>query len=178
MQKSSLTLDNEFLKYCEINNIDNPEMLAKEIFQKGFAIIKYGETPNGLRNQNTIIEKEIIKEVIVEKFIDRIVEKPIEIIKEIIKEVPVEVIKEVMVEVIKEVPFEIKGDTQIITKEIIKEVMVDKIVEVINTDEVNRLTEENKKLKEDLDKITSSLEGLGRRGKLMKDSNMSSLYDE
>ena len=170
MQKSSLTLDNEFLKYCEINNIDNPEMLAKEIFQKGFAIIKYGETPNGLRNQNTIIEKEIIKEVIVEKFIDRIVEKPIEIIKEIITKVPVEVIKEV--------PFEIKGDTQIITKEIIKEVMVDKIVEVINTDEVNRLTEENKKLKEDLDKITSSLEGLGRRGKLMKDSNMSSLYDE
>jgi uncharacterized protein (UPF0335 family) len=162
MQKSFLTLDNEFLKYCEINNIDNPEILAKEIFQKGFAIIKYGETPNGLRNQNAVIEKEIIKEVIVEKFIDRIVEKPIEVIKEIIIEIPVEVIKEV--------PFEIKGDTQIITKEIIKE--------VINTDEVNRLTEENKKLKEDLDKITSSLEGLGRRGKLMKDSNMSSLYDE
>ena len=162
MQKFSLTLDNEFLKYCEINNIDNPEILAKEIFQKGFAIIKYGETPNGLRNQNTVIEKEIIKEVIVEKFIDRIIEKPIEVIKEIIIEIPVEVIKEV--------PFEIKGDTQIITKEIIKE--------VINTDEVNRLTEENKKLKEDLDKITSSLEGLGRRGKLMKDSNMSSLYDE
>jgi uncharacterized protein (UPF0335 family) len=162
MQKSFLTLDNEFLKYCEINNIDNPEILAKEIFQKGFAIIKYGETPNGLRNQNTVIEKEIIKEVIVEKFIDRIVEKPIEVIKEIIIEIPVEVIKEV--------PFEIKGDTQIITKEIIKE--------VINTDEVNRLTEENKKLKEDLDKITSSLEGLGRRGKMMKDSNMSSLYDE
>jgi hypothetical protein len=162
MQKSFLTLDNEFLKYCEINNIDNPEILAKEIFQKGFAIIKYGETPNGLRNQNTVIEKEIIKEVIVEKFIDRIVEKPIEVIKEIIMEIPVEVIKEV--------PFEIKGDTQIITKEIIKE--------VINTDEVNRLTEENKKLKEDLDKITSSLEGLGRRGKMMKDSNMSSLYDE
>jgi uncharacterized protein (UPF0335 family) len=162
MQKSFLTLDNEFLKYCEINNIDNPEILAKEIFQKGFAIIKYGETPNGLRNQNTVIEKEIIKEVIVEKFIDRIVEKPIEVIKEIIKEIPVEVIKEV--------PIEIKGDTQIITKEIIKE--------VINTDEVNRLTEENKKLKEDLDKITSSLEGLGRRGKMMKDSNMSSLYDE
>ena len=166
MQKSYLTLDNEFLKYCEINNITDPEKLAKEIFQKGFAIVKYGEIPNGLKGQNTVIEQEVI----VEKFIDRIVEKPIEIIKEVIKEVPVEVIKEV--------PFEIKGDTQIITKEIIKEVMVDKIVEVINTDEVNRLTEENKKLKEDLDKITSSLEGLGRRGKLMKDSNMSSLYDE
>jgi hypothetical protein len=174
MQKSSLTLDNEFLKYCEINNITDPEKLAKEIFQKGFSIIKYGETPNGLKGQNTIIEKEIIKEVIkeviVEKFVDRIVEKPIEIIKEVIKEVPVEVIKEV--------PIEIKGDTQIITKEVIKEITVDKIVEVINTDEVNRLTEENKKLKEDLDKITSSLEGFGRKGKLMKDSNLSSLYDE
>lgn len=150
MQKSYLTLDNEFLKYCEINNITDPEILAKEIFQKGFAIVKYGEIPNGLRGQNTIIEKEVIREVIVEKFIDRIVEKPIEVIKEIIKEVPIE----------------------------IKEVTVDKIVEVINTDEVNRLTEENKKLKEDLDKITASLEGLGRRGKMMKDSNMSSLYDE
>jgi len=162
MQKSFLTLDNEFLKYCEINNITDPEKLSKEIFQKGFTIVKYGEIPNGLRNQNTVIEKEIIKEVIVEKFIDRIVEKPIEVIKEIIKEIPVEVIKEV--------PIEIKGDTQIITKEIIKE--------VINTDEVNRLTEENKKLKEELEKITSSLEGLGRKGKLMKDSNLSSLYDE
>lgn len=170
MQKSFLTLDNEFLKYCEINNITDPEKLAKEIFQKGFTIVKYGEIPNGLRGQNTIIEKEVIKEVIVEKFIDRIVEKPIEVIKEVIKEVPVEVIKEV--------PIEIKGDTQIVTKEVIKEVTVDKIVEVINTDEINRLTEENKKLKEDLDKITSSLEGFGRKGKLMKDSNMSSLYDE
>jgi hypothetical protein len=170
MQKSFLTLDNEFLKYCEINNITDPEKLAKEIFQKGFTIVKYGEIPNGLRGQNTIIEKEVIKEVIVEKFIDRIVEKPIEVIKEVIKEVPVEVIKEV--------PIEIKGDTQIVTKEVIKEVTVDKIVEVINTDEINRLTEENKKLKEDLDKITSSLESFGRKGKLMKDSNMSSLYDE
>jgi hypothetical protein len=170
MQKSFLTLDNEFLKYCEINNITDPEKLAKEIFQKGFTIVKYGEIPNGLRGQNTIIEKEVIREVIVEKFIDRIIEKPIEVIKEVIKEVPVEVIKEV--------PIEIKGDTQIVTKEVIKEVTVDKIVEVINTDEINRLTEENKKLKEDLDKITSSLESFGRKGKLMKDSNMSSLYDE
>ena len=47
MQKSYLTLDNEFLKYCEINNITDPEKLAKEIFQKGFAIVKYGEIPNG-----------------------------------------------------------------------------------------------------------------------------------
>jgi hypothetical protein len=158
MQKSSLTLDNEFLKYCEINNITDPEKLAKEIFQKGFTIVKYGEIPNGLKGQNTVVEKEVIKEVIVEKFIDRIVEKPVEIIKEVIKEVPVE----------------IKGDTQIITKEVIKEVMV----EVTNSDEINRLTEENKKLKEELEKITSSLEGLGRKGKLMKDSNLSSLYDE
>jgi uncharacterized protein (UPF0335 family) len=52
------------------------------------------------------------------------------------------------------------------------------MVEVTNSDEINRLTEENKKLKEELEKITSSLEGLGRKGKLMKDSNLSSLYDE
>ena len=47
MPKSSLTLDNEFLKYCEINNITDPEKLAKEIFQKGFTIdsIRDAEIP-------------------------------------------------------------------------------------------------------------------------------------
>ena len=78
-QKNNLILDNEFLQYCEINNIDNIEKLAKETFNRGFTILKYGETPFG--NQKV---KEVIKEV--------------EKIVEVIKEVPVEVIKEVIVE--------------------------------------------------------------------------------
>ncbi len=165
-QKNYLTLDDEFIKYCELNNIDNPEKFAKEIFQKGFNIVKYGEVPFGFAGKEKIVEKEVIKEVIVEK----IIEKPIEVVKEVIKEVPVEVIREV--------PVEIQGETQIITKEVIKEVPVEKIVEVFNNDEINSLKEENIKLKTELENITKSLEGFGRKGKLMKDSNLSSLYDE
>jgi hypothetical protein len=94
-KKSSLTLDNEFLLYCEINGIENIEKLAKETFERGFSLLKYGETPTG---NSTIKEKivEVIKEVIIEK------------------QLPPE-IKYVDREVIKEVPIQVKGDTQIIT---------------------------------------------------------------
>lgn len=49
-KKFSLMLDDEFLNYCEINNIDNVESLAKKIFQRGFTIEKYGETPTIIKN--------------------------------------------------------------------------------------------------------------------------------
>lgn len=174
--KYSLTLDNEFIRYCELNNIENPEVFAQQVFQRGFTIIKYGETPKGFNSNERIVEKEVIKEVVVEKIVEKevIKEVPVEVIKEIVKEVPVEVIKEV--------PVEIKGDTQIVIKEVIKEVPIEKIVEVtkevINDDEVKRLTEENKKLQEELNNITASLENFGKKAKFMKDSNLSSLYDE
>jgi hypothetical protein len=168
-QKNYLILDNEFLKYCELNKIHDVQKFAQDIFQKGFTIIKYGETPMGFSSEK-IVEKEVIKEVPVEKVVEKIVE--------IIKEVPVEKI----VEVIKEVPVEMKGDTQVIIKEIIKEVPVEKIVEVtkevFNNEEILRLQEENQKLKSELEKITTSLESFGKKGKLMRDSNLSSLYDE
>ncbi len=48
----------------------------------------------------------------------------------------------------------------------------------IKDDEITQLKEENQKLKDELNTITKSLEGLGKKGKLMKDSNLSSLYDE
>ena len=93
-KKCSLTLDNEFLLYCELNNIDDTDKLAKETFERGFSLLKYGETPTG---NSTIKEKivEVIKEVIIEK------------------QLPLE-IKYVDREVIKEVPIQVKGDTQII----------------------------------------------------------------
>ncbi len=125
-QKNYLTLDKEFLKYCELNKIHDTQKFAQEIFQKGFTLIKYGETPMGFSSEK-IIEKEVIKEVI--------------------KEVPVEKIIEV-------------------TKE------------VVNNDEILKLKEENNQLKSELEKIKASLETFGRKGKLMKDSNLSSLYDE
>jgi len=199
-KKTSLTLDKEFTQYCELNNIADPDKLAKQVFERGFSLLKYGETPNGLKSDTKIIEKEIIveKEIIkeVEKIVEKKVEVPVEVIKEIIKEVPVEVIKEIRievpVEVIKEVPIEIKGETQIVNKEVIKEVRVEVpieiikevqvpvevIKEVINTDEINSLREENTKLKEQINTITKSIEGFGRKGKMMKNSNMSSLYDD
>jgi len=51
------------------------------------------------------------------------------------------------------------------------------IKEVVNDSELEKLREENTKLKEELDKITSSLSNLNK-AKYLKNSNLSSLYDE
>jgi len=169
-QKNYLTLDNEFIKYCELNKIDNPQEFAEKVFKKGFNIVKYGEVPFGFKNGEKIVEKEVIKEIIKEIPIDRIIEKPIEIIREVVKEVPVEVIKEV--------PIEIKGDTQIVVREVIKEVPIEKIIMVKNEEELNVLKMENEKLNLELKNLTKSLESIGKKGKFMKDSNLSSLYGE
>jgi hypothetical protein len=168
-KKSSLTLDNEFLLYCEINGVENIEKLAKETFERGFSLLKYGETPTG---NSTIKEKivEVVKEVIVEKqlppeikYVDR----------EVIREVPVEKI----VEIIKEVPIQIKGDTQVITKEIIKEVPVEKIVEITNNNEIERLLKKNSELETELGNIKTSLEKFNK-ATYMKNSDLGSLYSE
>ena len=160
IQKNYLTLDNEFIKYCELNSIENPEQYAEEVFKRGFNIVKYGNTPFGFDTSEKIVEKEVIKEII----------KPIEVIKEVIKEITVEVVKEV--------PIEVKGDTQIVIQEVIKEIPVEKIIEVKNDIELNALRDENERLKSELNNLTKSLESLGRKGKFMKDSNLSSLYGE
>jgi len=44
-KKLSLILDNEFIEYCKLNNIENIEMLATEIFKRGFTLLKYGNAP-------------------------------------------------------------------------------------------------------------------------------------
>ena len=142
--KSTLILDNEFIQYCELNKIVNIEKLAKETFNRGFSLLKYGETPNGNRTKEIVeVQKEVIKEIKVE--VEKIVEVPIEVIREVIKEV----IVEVPVEVIKEVIVEKKGKTKTVTKEVIKEVPVEKIVEVIkevtNNEEIEKLMKENEK---------------------------------
>jgi hypothetical protein len=169
--KSTLTLDNEFIQYCELNNITNIEKQAQDTFSRGFTLLKYGEIPNGNKT------KEIIKEVIVEKIVERIIEVPVEVIKEVIKEVRIEV----PIEVIKKVIVEKQGKNRTITKEVIKEVPVEKIVEVVkevvNNEELDRLTKENENLRFELDRLTKSLEKIGK-AKFMKNSDMSSLYDE
>jgi hypothetical protein len=189
-KKFTLTLDNEFSQYCELNNIKDVNKLGTETFNRGFSLLKYGETPYGQRTKEIVeVPKEIIKEIIVEKIVERIVEVPVEVIKEVIKEVrievPIEVIKEVIVEkkgktktvtkeVIKEVPVEVKGEPQVIIKEVIVEKLIDDY-ECKNM--LITLTEANRKLKEELDKITNSLDKLGKGG-MMKKSDLSNLYDE
>jgi signal recognition particle GTPase len=161
-KKHTLILDKEFIQYCELNKITNIEKQAQDTFNRGFTLLKYGETPYGNKITEIVeVPKEVIKEVIVEKIIERIVEVPVEIVKEIIKEVIVEK----------------QGKNKTVTKEVIKEVPVEVIREVVNNDEVDRLTKENQQLKFELDKITNSLEKMGK-AKFMKNSDMSNLYDE
>jgi len=164
-KKNSLTLDDEFIKYCEINQITDIEGTAKKIFQRGFTIEKYGETPTTAKGRDVEVIKEVIKEVPVEKIV--------EVIKtiELIKVVPVEKI----VEVIKEVPVKVKGEKQVIVKEVIKEVPVEKII--INDEELKRLSEENESLKNELSKITVALEKMNK-AKYLKGSDLNNLYDE
>lgn len=65
-QKNYLTLDDEFISFCGLNNVIDIEGYATIIFNKGFNIIKYGETPKGFSSEKIIekvVEKEVIKEV-------------------------------------------------------------------------------------------------------------------
>lgn len=163
VKKNSLTLDNEFIQYCQLNNIDNVDKLANETFKRGFAILKYGEIPNSNVTEKIV---EVIKEVVVEK----IVEVPVEVIREIIKEVPVEVIKEVKV----------KGKNT--TKEIIKEVPITTIVPDIEKEkelnnQIDSLKKKNEELQLELDKLNNALNKLNK-GTYMKNSDLSNLYDE
>jgi hypothetical protein len=64
-KRNLLTLGDEFLEYCRLNDIKDVEKLAKETFQRGFTILKYGETPYGIKGNEKIVEKEVIKEVTV-----------------------------------------------------------------------------------------------------------------
>lgn len=44
-KKFFLILDDDFVSYCEINNITDIEKKAKETFEKGFLFLKYGYSP-------------------------------------------------------------------------------------------------------------------------------------
>jgi len=49
----SLTLDKDFIQFCELNEIDDIEKLAKETFKRGFDLLKYGNVPSGeITSQN------------------------------------------------------------------------------------------------------------------------------
>jgi len=44
-QKYSLILDDDFIRYCKLNGIEDVEKEAKETFKRGFDLLKYGTTP-------------------------------------------------------------------------------------------------------------------------------------
>jgi hypothetical protein len=200
-KKYTLTLDKEFVQYCELNDIQDVDKKAKETFNRGFTILKYGETPSHIKGKEVTIEKEIIKEIekIVEVTVEKLVEVPVEVIREVVREVPVEVIKEIIKEVpievevikeiqgksktktiIKEVPVEVIKEVSIeVIKEVIKEVPVEVIKEIVKIDETEiiRLKGLNEQLQKELDAITESLTKINK-AKYMRNSDMNSLYDE
>jgi hypothetical protein len=201
VKKYTLTLDKEFIQYCELNNIQDVDKKAKETFNRGFTLLKYGETPSHIKGKEVTIEKEVIKEVekIVEVTVEKLVEVPVEVIREVVREVPVEVIKEIIKEVpievevikeiqgksktktiIKEVPVEVIKEVSIeVIKEVIKEVPVEVIKEIVKIDETEiiRLKGLNEQLQKELDAITESLTKINK-AKYMRNSDMNSLYDE
>jgi hypothetical protein len=68
-EKNYLILDNEFISYCKLNNINDTDKFAKEIFNKGFNIVKYGETPKGFSIQKI---SEVPKETSINDFSNEI----------------------------------------------------------------------------------------------------------
>lgn len=44
-KKNCLTLDDEFIQYCKLNNITDIEKFARKVFNQGFTIVKYGDKP-------------------------------------------------------------------------------------------------------------------------------------
>jgi len=177
-KKYSLTLNKEFILYCELNDIDKIEELAHDVFERGYTILKFGETPSVARGKDIIKEVEKVVEVEDTKRIDELSQKVAKLEMELNKK-PKTVIKEVIVEkiveVIKEVP--VKSDKEVITKEVIKEVIVEKPIYITDNKEIEELKVENERLTADLDKITTTLSGFNR-AKYMKSSNLGSLYDE
>ena len=159
-KKNYLTLDNDFIKYCEINNIEDSEKLAKQVFDKGFSLLKYGETPNGLNIEPKIVEKIVTKiEYISDNTqIDELSSKIIELENLHQRELTIR-------------------DNEIKKLKTVNK-PVETIKEIINTEDVDRLTKENEELKSKIDLMTKSIESFGRKGKIMKNSDMLSLYDE
>ena len=45
MEKFSLTVTDEFLEYCKLNNIEDIEGFAIKVFTTGFNVTKYGNNP-------------------------------------------------------------------------------------------------------------------------------------
>jgi len=54
VKKNYLTLDDEFIQYCKLNNIDDVQGYAKKVFNIGFTSIKYPKEP--IVNQQIVVK--------------------------------------------------------------------------------------------------------------------------
>jgi len=133
-------IKDDIWNYCRVNNITNMDKFIADMVIQGLNIEKYGNSPIVPQ----VIEKEVIKEVEVEK----IVEVPVEKIVEKVVEVPVEKIVEKTIEV----PVE---------------KIVEKEVYITNNEEVEKLTLNTTKLKEDNKKLSDKVEKLFKANELL-----------
>jgi hypothetical protein len=62
-KKYSLTLDDEFIQYCELNKITDIEKMAKQTFNRGFTILKYGESPPVIKEVKQEIKQQPVQEI-------------------------------------------------------------------------------------------------------------------
>ena len=69
------TLSKEFIQYCELNDIDKIEELAHDVFERGYTILKFGETPSIARGKEVIKEVEKVVEVEATKKIEELSQK-------------------------------------------------------------------------------------------------------
>jgi len=133
-------IKDDIWNYCRVNNITNMDKFIVDMVIQGLNIEKYGNSPIVPQ----VIEKEVIKEVEIEK----IVEVPVEKIVEKVVEVPVEKIVEKTIEV----PVE---------------KIVEKEVYITNNEEVEKLTLDITKLKEDNKKSSDKVEKLSKANELL-----------
>ena len=67
-QKDSLMfkqIENDFLSFCKLNNVEDVEQFKFECFKKGYYIEKYGllGEDDEIKPWEVVVEKEVIKEV-------------------------------------------------------------------------------------------------------------------
>lgn len=62
------TIENDFLSFCKLNNIQDIEQFRFECFKKGYFIDKYGllGEDDEIKPWEVIVEKEVVKEVVKE----------------------------------------------------------------------------------------------------------------
>lgn len=61
----SQSIENDFLSFCKLNNIEDVEQFRFECFKKGYYIDKYGllGEDDEIKPWEVVVEKEVVKEV-------------------------------------------------------------------------------------------------------------------